>query len=151
VKIIELLPYASNNGVRIHYEVFGEGSPLFLYAGAGYEWDLWKLAGYLDRLKGFQLIINDPRGFGRSDRPRTLADYRIRNQVQDVLTVMDDLRVSSAAFWGHSDGAWVGFALADAHPSRLKALIAAGGAVGPPESTEREDLASLFTIMDWVS
>ena len=141
MKIIELLPYASNNGVRIHYEVFGEGSPLFLYAGAGYEWDLWKLAGYLDRLKGFQLIINDPRGFGRSDRPRTLADYRIRNQVQDVLTVMDDLRVSSAAFWGHSDGAWVGFALADAHPSRLKALIAAGGAVGPPESTEREDLA----------
>src|SRR5438309_10274437 len=98
----------------------------------------------MDRLKGFQLIINDPRGFGRSDRPRTLADYRIRNQVQDVLTVMDDLRVSRAAFWGHSDGAWVGFALADAHPSCLKALIAAGGAVGPPENTEREELAKFI-------
>ena len=48
------MPYASNDGVRIHYEVSGEGPPLFLYPGAGYEWDLWKLAGYLDRLRGFR-------------------------------------------------------------------------------------------------
>ena len=31
--------------------------------------------------------------------------------------------------------------LADARPTRLKALIAAGGAIGPPENTERQDLA----------
>jgi pimeloyl-ACP methyl ester carboxylesterase len=135
------MPYADNEGVRIHYEVFGEGAPIFLYVGAGAEWDLWKLAGYLDRLGDFQLIINDPRGFGTSDRPETLASYRIENQVQDVVAILDDLQISSSAFWGWSDGAWVGFALAGAHPDRLKCLIASGGAVGPPENKDRQNLA----------
>jgi hypothetical protein len=64
-RAIGLSPYASNKDIRIHYEVFDEGPPAFLYVGAGAEWDLWKLAGYLDRLKGFRLILSDPRGFGK--------------------------------------------------------------------------------------
>jgi pimeloyl-ACP methyl ester carboxylesterase len=135
------LPYASNKGIRIHYEVFGEGPPVFLYVGAGAEWDLWKLAGYLDRLKRFRLIVCDPRGFGRSDRPGTLAAFRIENQVQDVVTILDDLQIPSTAFWGWSDGAWVGLALATARPDRLTGLVTTGGAVGPPGNTERQDLA----------
>jgi len=122
-------------------KVFGEGPPVFLYVGAGAEWDLWKLAGYLDHLKEFRLIVSDPRGFGRSDRPRTLAAYRIENQVRDVLAILDDLRIPTAAYWGWSDGAWVGFALATAHPDRLTGLVATGGAVGTPDNTERQDLA----------
>jgi len=135
------MPYVSNKGVRLHYEVFGEGPPLFLHVGLGGEWDLWKLAGFLDRLEEFQLIINDPRGFGSSDRPKTLAAYRMKNFVQDVLTILDDLQISKCCFWGHSDGAKVGDALADAHPNRLRALIAAGGQIGPTDGKDRKDFA----------
>jgi pimeloyl-ACP methyl ester carboxylesterase len=135
------MPYANNNGVKLHYEVFGEGPPLFLHVGLGGEWDLWKLAGFLDRLEEFQLIINDPRGFGSSDRPKTLAAYRMKNFVQDVVTILDDLQISKCFFWGHSDGAKVGNAFADAYPSRLRALIAAGGAMGPTDGKERRDFA----------
>jgi pimeloyl-ACP methyl ester carboxylesterase len=134
------MPYANNRGVKIHYKVFGEGPPLFLHVGTGGEWDLWKLAGYLDRLKEFQLIINDPRGFGSSDRPETLSAYRIRNFVQDVITILDDLHISECHLWGHSDGARVGFAFADAHPTRLKSLIAAG-CEEPPDYRWRIDSA----------
>src|SRR5712692_208209 len=79
------MPFAFNKGVRVHYEVFGEGPPLFLHVGAGAEWDLWKLAGYLDRLDGYRLIVNDPRGRGRSDRPRTLAAHRMKKYVEDEI------------------------------------------------------------------
>ncbi len=131
------MPFATNKGVRIHYEVFGDGPPLFLHVGAAAEWDLWKLAGYLDRLTEYRLIVIDPRGRGRSDRPETLAAHRMKNYVGDVITILDDLGISRTAFWGHSDGARVGFALAVAHPDRLKALVAVGGHDLPTEYKDR--------------
>lgn len=133
--------------------MFGEGSPLFLHVGAGCEWDLWKLAGYLDRLAGYRLIIIDPRGRGSSDRPKTLAAHRMKNYVQDVIKILDDLHISKTAFWGHSDGARVGFALALGHPNRLKALIAAGGQDLPTEYNDRVALAkhAQENGMDWLN
>lgn len=127
------MPYASNEGVRIHYEVLGSGPPLFLHIGAGREWDSWKLAGYPERLKEYRLIIPDPRGRGLSDRPRTLAAHRLENYVSDVVSIVDDQGVDRVGFWGHSDGARVGFVLALKHPNRLKALVAAGGQDEPGE------------------
>ena len=135
------MPFAINNGVRVHYKVFGEGPPLFLHVGAGCEWDLWKLAGYFDPLEGFRLIVIDPRGRGGSDRPKTLAAHRMKNYVQDVITILDDLHIAKTAFWGHSDGARVGFALALGHPKRLSVLIAAGGHDLPTEYSDRVALA----------
>lgn len=131
------MPYSVNNNVRTYYEVVGNGPPLFLHVGAFVEGDLWKLAGYLGRLKEYQLILNDPRGRGKSDRPKTLASHRMENYVADVLKILDDLHISRAGFWGHSDGARVGFALAATHPNRLKALVAVGGHDLPTEYRDR--------------
>ena len=147
------MPFATNKGVRIHYQVFGEGPPLFLHVGAGCEWDLWKLAGYLDRLDRYRLIVIDPRGRGSSGRPKTLAAHRMKNYVQDVITILDDLDISKTAFWGHSDGARVGFALALSFPNRLNALIAAGGQDLPTEYKDRVSLAKYAQErgMDWLN
>src|SRR5712692_253548 len=147
------MPFAINKRVRIHYEVFGEGPPLFLHVGAGCEWDLWKLAGYLERLDGYRLIIIDPRGRGSSDRPNTLAAHRMKNYVQDVISILDDLHISKTAFWGHSDGARVGFALALRHPNRLKALVAAGGQDLANEYKDRVALAKFAQKngMNWLN
>lgn len=127
------MPYCDNHGVRLHYEVLGKGPPLFLHVGAGLEWDFWKLAGYPRRLEGYRLVINDPRGRGESDRPHTLAAHRMESYVSDVLLILDDLGINQAGFWGHSDGARVGFVLALKHPDRVKALVAAGGQDEPGE------------------
>ena len=127
------MPYSNNGGVRIHYEVLGKGPPLFLHVGAGREWDLWKLAGYTGRIKDHRLILIDPRGRGDSGRPRTLAAHRMENYVSDVICVLDDLQIDSTSFWGHSDGARVGFVLSLKHPDRVNALVAVGGQDEPGE------------------
>jgi len=135
------VPYSDNEGVRIHYEVFRNGPPLFLHVGAGYEWDLWKLAGYIRRIKDHKLIIVDPRGRGDSDKPKTVAAHRMENYVSDVIRILDDLGIAKTAFWGHSDGARVGFVLALNHPDRMKALVAMGGHDVPGEFKERAEFA----------
>lgn len=127
------MPFASNRGVRLHYEVFGKGQPLFLHVGGGEEWDIWKVYGYLERLKGYRLIINDPRGRGQSDRPGTLAAHRLERYADDVVAILDDLGIEKTAFWGHSDGARVGYVLALKHPERVSALMAMGGHDLPDE------------------
>ncbi len=149
----EKMAFARNRGVRVHYEVFGEGPPLFLHVGAAFEWDLWKLAGYLDRLREYRLIVIDPRGRGSSDRPKTLGAHRMERYVQDVITILDDLDISKTAFWGQSDGARVGYVLAVIHPERLSALVAAGGHDSQTEYKERVDLAKYAQEhgMEWLN
>ena len=56
------MPYANNNGVRIYYEVEGQGPPLVLAhgMGGGGDLDAWRSTGYTDALKDdYQLILFD--------------------------------------------------------------------------------------------
>ena len=46
------MPYVSNQGVRIHYEVEGSGTPLVLHHGTMGSYESWKDFGYVDALKG---------------------------------------------------------------------------------------------------
>ncbi len=60
------------DGVGIEYEVTGEGRPVLLLHGFPDSGRLWRhqvpaLAG-----AGFQVIVPDLRGYGRSDKPRPL-------------------------------------------------------------------------------
>jgi pimeloyl-ACP methyl ester carboxylesterase len=78
----------------------------------------------------------------------------MENYVSDVIRVLDDLQIDRTGFWGHSDGARVGFALALNHPRKVKALIAAGGQDEPNEYEKwRVSLAELSRSkgMGWVA
>ena len=64
------MPYADNQGVRIYYEVEGQGPPLVLGHGGSYTLEMWREWGYTDGLRDeHQLILLDFRGHGRSDKP----------------------------------------------------------------------------------
>lgn len=64
------MPYVNNEGVRIYYEVEGQGPPLVLIAGLTGNLKTWRLYGYVKELKGdYRLILLDPRGHGDSDKP----------------------------------------------------------------------------------
>ena len=57
------MPYANNNGVKIYYEVEGEGPPLVLAHGNSRMLDYWRTYGYADALKTvFKLVLFDARG-----------------------------------------------------------------------------------------
>src|SRR5262245_56247974 len=129
------VPYVTNAAVRLYYEVEGQGPPLVLHTGGGGSGSMWRDGGYVAGLSGFQCILFDHRGHGRSDMPGTLEDYRMEYYVSDVVALVDALGLSQCAFWGYSDGAQVGYALAAAHPERVAALVASG-AIGDADRSE---------------
>ncbi|MBI4291060.1 MAG: alpha/beta fold hydrolase [Betaproteobacteria bacterium] len=121
------MPYASNQGIRIHYRVEGSGPPLVLQHGFTWSMESWSRSGYLETLKPhYRLILVDARGHGASDKPREPAAYSLPLRVGDVVAVLDALAVGSANFWGYSMGGWIGWGMAKYAPERLHKLIIGG-------------------------
>ena len=121
------MPYANNRGIRIHYQIRGEGLPLILHHGSTQSWEDWQDMGYCQELShDYQLIMLDARGHGASDKPHDPAAYALPLRVGDVTTVLDALNLTQAHFFGYSMGGRVGFGMAKYAPERLKKLIIGG-------------------------
>jgi len=130
------MPFALNQGVRIHYETAGQGPALVLHHGTMGSGPDWRDLGYVDALKDrYRLILIDARGHGRSDKPHDPKAYDLSLRAGDVVAVLDDLGVPSAAFLGYSMGGWIGFGLAKHFPERFNAFII-GGAHPYAENTQ---------------
>ncbi len=57
------MAYAINRGVRIHYQVEGDGAPLVLQHGLFWSVESWSRVGYVDALKPYyRLIMIDAEG-----------------------------------------------------------------------------------------
>ena len=139
------VPYITRGGVRIHYEVEGAGPPVVMLGGLSGPIEILALAGFTRAFPDYELILIDPRGHGRSDKPTDPKAHRIEEYRDDVLGVMDAAQVERAVCWGISDGAKVCLALADAYPHRVVAVIVHDGFedtdLSAPEG--REDRLSL--------
>ena len=71
------MPCANNEGVRIYYEVEGQGPPLVLMHGITDSLEVFRLVGYVEALKSdYRLILIDARGHGASDKPHDSDAYR---------------------------------------------------------------------------
>lgn len=123
------MPYVDNDGVRIYFETEGAGDPLLLHVGFFGTLDDWRLpkSSYVAGLRDtHRLILIDPRGQGRSDKPHEPSAYTMANRTSDVIAVLDRLDVDRVAFWGYSLGGRVAFELALRYPERLSSMIAGG-------------------------
>ena len=58
------------NGQELYYELHGEGPPLVLVMGIGYDSSLWTLAQVPVLSTQFQVILVDNRDAGRSSKAR---------------------------------------------------------------------------------
>jgi pimeloyl-ACP methyl ester carboxylesterase len=68
--------------------------------------------GYVDALKDdYQLILVDMRGHGQSDKPADPAAYAAETQVGDIVTILDELGIDKAHFYGYSLGARLGWTM----------------------------------------
>src|SRR5215467_5215076 len=121
------MPHVNNQGVRIHYQVEGEGPPLVLQHGGLNSIESWYESGYVDALKtAYQLILIDARGHGASDKPHDAHAYGLHWVVDDIRTVLDERHLPKVHFWGYSMGGWIGFGLAKYVPERCRSLIIGG-------------------------
>jgi len=146
------MPTTERSGMAIHYNVEGTGPPLVLLHGGYTSSELWRLRGWVESLREERrLILIDLRGHGQSDKPHDPAAYRISLLASDVLAVLDDLGIASAAVCGFSLGAVAALRLAASQPDRVDAVAAIGSdpaSVGfadlTPEADEDDAQAQRF-------
>ncbi|MGI9292475.1 MAG: alpha/beta fold hydrolase [Pseudomonadales bacterium] len=121
------MSFISNDGIRIHYEVEGNGQPLVLQHGLSDSIEGWYEFGYVERLKDeYQLIMIDARGHGQSGKPHDAAAYDLKLMASDVLAVLDRLHLAQASYSGNSLGCRIGFELAKHAPKRIHAYMMGG-------------------------
>jgi pimeloyl-ACP methyl ester carboxylesterase/predicted glycosyltransferase len=137
--------YVERDGVRIFYEVYGEGEPTVLFLPT---WSLvhsrcWKMQiPYLAR--HCRVVCFDPRGNGRSDRPDQPEAYAEAEFAADAVAVLDATETESAFVVGFSMGAQRGLILAAEHPDRVDGLVLIGPAVPMGVSTARARALETF-------
>ena len=134
--------FVDRGGVKVGYEVFGEGEPAVVFAPLDpiVHSRAWKAqVPYLARRS--RVITIDPRGNGRSDRPRSPAAYADTEFVADTVAVMDACDVDRAMIVGISTSGWISLLTAALHPERVLGVvaIAAGGpGLGPLPAARAE-------------
>jgi pimeloyl-ACP methyl ester carboxylesterase/predicted glycosyltransferase len=117
--------FVERGGVKVGYEVFGEGEPAVVFAPTYPIVDsrAWKAqVPYLARR--FRVITIDPRGNGRSDRPQAAASYAHTEFVADTVAVMDACEVERAVVVGISCSGWYSLLTAALHPERVLGVVA---------------------------
>jgi pimeloyl-ACP methyl ester carboxylesterase/predicted glycosyltransferase len=126
--------FVERDGVKLHYEVYGDGPQAMLFVPP---WAIVHSRIYKAQLpyfsERFRCITYDGRGNGQSDRPEEVAAYSLENYVADALAVMDAIDAGQAILVGLSYGGLLASILAAHHPERVKAAILAGtvATVGP--------------------
>ena len=114
--------YVERDGVRIHYEVYGDGEPTLLLLPT---WSIihsrhWKMQiPYLAR--HCRVVTFDGRGNGRSDRPET--GYRQDEFAADALAVVEATATERATLVSLSKGAQWALLLAAEHPERVESAV----------------------------
>ena len=122
---------ALSGEVRIAYEVIGDGEPLVLVHGLGYDRRGWgPMPGLLAR--DFRVVLFDNRGVGESDVPE--GPYAVPQMAADVAAVLDDAGIETTNVFGVSLGGFVAQEFALAYPDRVRKLVLASTAPGGPRS-----------------
>jgi len=111
---------ADSQGVRIAYDVHGDGEPLVLIMGLGY--GRWGWEPVVEPLAArYRVITFDNRGYGDSDAPP--GPYTAAQLAGDTLAVLDAVGVDRAHVVGASLGGAVAQELALRHGGRIEKLV----------------------------
>jgi pimeloyl-ACP methyl ester carboxylesterase len=110
---------SSAKGVNIHYLIQGQGQPVVLIHGLHASAEMnWNLPGVMAELaKDHQVIAIDMPGHGRSDKPTDDKAYG-REIVEDVVLLLDHLKIKRAHIVGYSLGGMVAMKFLATHPDR---------------------------------
>src|SRR5262249_22210954 len=108
------------NGVRLWYEVSGEGEPVIQIHGAGF--GHYNFAPATPELsKHFRVIDYDMRGYGQSDRP--VQHYDMEVWADDVAGLLDALGIEAAHVHSTSMGGMIGIVFAGKYPERTTSVV----------------------------
>ncbi|HST22139.1 MAG TPA: alpha/beta hydrolase [Blastocatellia bacterium] len=119
----------ASDGVKIHYYVKGKGTAVILIHGyTGSAAGNWIANGNFDALaKSHMVVALDCRNHGKSDKPQINGP----GKAEDVVELMDHLKIKKAHFHGYSMGGGIVGRLLAMIPDRM--ITASFGGSGIPE------------------
>jgi len=124
-----------SGGVHIEYQVTGQGRPVVLLHGFPDSGRLWRNQVPALAEAGFQVIVPDLRGYGRSDKPEGVEAYNLMSLAGDVIAVLGDVGVERAHVVGHDWGAALAWGIASLAPATVDHLAVLS--VGHPSTFRR--------------
>jgi pimeloyl-ACP methyl ester carboxylesterase len=123
--------YVTVNGLKMYYEVYGEGEPLLMIHGNG-----GSINNFLYQIpyfsKSYKVIVADSRAQGKSEDLNDSLSFEM--MADDFSALLDKLHIDSCYVLGWSDGGINGLLLAIRHPEKVKKLAITGANLWPDSS-----------------
>ena len=112
--------YAPVNGLKMYYEIHGEGDPVVMLHGAFMTITGWE--DWVNELsKTRKVIAIEMQGHGRTADIK--RDMRFENLADDVAALLDHLKIPSADVIGYSLGGGVAMQTALRHPTKVRKVV----------------------------
>lgn len=129
--------YQKIRGIRMYYEIYGEGPPLLLLHGNGGSVGAFsKNIPYFSQK--YRVIAVDSRAQGKTVDLGDSLSFEM--MADDFAALLTTLGVDSAYVIGWSDGGINALLLAMRHPEKVKKLVSSGANVSPDSTAILPDL-----------
>ncbi len=133
-------------GGDIFASFIGKGPMVLLLHGWACDQRMWQPQITLANA-GFQVVMIDRRGFGRSTAPANMT-----LELDDITTVLDHFGVQRAHIIGMSQGGRVALRYAHAHPDKIDRLILQGAPIdGFPTSPQSDEAIPIDHYKDMIA
>lgn len=128
--------FTTRDGLRLWYAKrgIGAGKPvIFLHGGPGEGSQTFRRFAGADLESRLTMIYLDQRGSGRSDRPKNIEAYSIRQMVEDIEQLREHLGVQQIDILGHSFGSILALEYAAQYHDRVSRMVLVSSAPDMPE------------------
>ena len=105
------------NSKKFFYSITGEGPAVVLLHGFGEAGWVWN--NQFDALNGFQLIVPDLPGSGKSEM---VEDMSMEGMAENIHFILQQEGLEHCTMIGHSMGGYIALAFAEKYPSMLTGL-----------------------------
>jgi pimeloyl-ACP methyl ester carboxylesterase len=116
-----LMPTVTVNGVRLFYELTGDGPPLLLVHGSWVDHASWNLV-VPALAQRFPVLTYDRRGHSQSERPPTQGSAE--EDIADLAALIEHLGLAPSHVAGNSFGGSLALRLAAQHPEVVRSVAA---------------------------
>lgn len=133
--------FASLDGVRIHYESYGEGNEALVFIH-GWTCDLTFWRGQEPVYTAHRSLLIDLPGHGKSGKPR--IPYPTEFFARAVKAVMADAGVERAVLVGHSLGGNIAYTFVRMFPRKVKSVVFVDAYATRPVTTPGPQTRALY-------
>lgn len=125
----------------------GTGTPLILLHGGGGSLSVWNLVRpYLNTIRETKIYL-DLRGHGKSFRPDNWQEYSLEKHAEDILALINKLKLKKCIVIGHCLGSMVAATFVTKYPERVEKLILINPGVNRGTVLFNRLTQYLYTIM----